>query len=62
MNNRLMLLGLVGGLALGLAASLTGSPVLNAIAAGSEPMMLTAASKLPMWIDSIFRPSISGRS
>jgi Na+/H+-dicarboxylate symporter len=37
MNNRLMLLGLVGGLALGLAASATGSPLLNAIAAGSEP-------------------------
>lgn len=37
MNNRLMLLGLVAGLATGLAASLTGSPLLHGIAAGSAP-------------------------
>lgn len=37
MNNRLMLLGLVAGLAVGLAASATGSPLLTAVAAGSAP-------------------------
>jgi len=38
MNNRLMLLGLVAGLAVGLAASVTGSPVLHAIAGASAPV------------------------
>lgn len=37
MNNRLMLLGLVAGLAVGLAASVTGSPILHAVAAASAP-------------------------
>ncbi len=37
MNNRLMLVGLMAGLAVGLAASSTGSPALHAIASGSAP-------------------------
>lgn len=37
MNNTLMLLGLVAGLALGVVASLTGSPLLHTIAAASDP-------------------------
>jgi len=38
MNNTLMLAGLVLGLALGIAASVTGSPVLHTLAAGSAPL------------------------
>jgi len=38
MNNTLMLLGLAAGLLLGLAASLTGAPLLQAAAAWSEPL------------------------
>jgi Na+/H+-dicarboxylate symporter len=37
MNNRLMLLGLVAGLAVGLAASWTGSPLLTGVATASAP-------------------------
>lgn len=38
MNNLLMLLGLAAGLTLGLAASITGSPALQAVAAGVAPL------------------------
>jgi Na+/H+-dicarboxylate symporter len=38
MNNTLMLAGLVLGLILGVAASVTGSPVLHMLAAGSAPL------------------------
>lgn len=38
MNNTLMLAGLVLGLILGVAASVTGNPVLHLLAAGSEPL------------------------
>ncbi len=38
MSNLLMLLGLAAGLALGLAASITGSPALHAVASGVAPL------------------------
>ncbi|MDT8368869.1 MAG: cation:dicarboxylase symporter family transporter, partial [Longimicrobiales bacterium] len=37
MNNTAILIGLLGGLAIGLAASITGAPILLDLAAWSEP-------------------------